>query len=162
MRYVLENEMLFGDPGLQFYVPAVPMTAPATATLNNDIVTVSGPQEWTQVQFVEDQLAEWNYEGDLFMYVGPGAEPKTYWSGGHDREDLYYTAAVAIPEGTPTTTLTPFEAMADPLGWRGSHYLDSHQDGTQTVRWRVRLLDYNMQTGEITGQLDTARFQLSD
>ena len=107
-------------------------------------------------------MAEWNYEGDLFMYVGAGAEPKTYWSGGHDREDLYYTVALPVPDDTPAATLTEMDAMAEPLGWRGSHYLDIHQDGSRTLRWRVRLLDYNMQTGEILGQLDTARFELGD
>ena len=50
--------------------------------------------------------------------------------------------------------------MPEPLGWRGGHYIDRHQDGTQTVRWRVRLLDYNMQTGEMNQSLDEAGFRL--
>ena len=158
MRYVLDNEMLFGDPGLRFHVPSAPMTALATATRDGDVVTVTGPEEWTQVQFVPEQLAEWNYEGDLFMYVGPGAEPKTYWSGRYDNEDLYYT--VALPLESPVRGLSQMDVVAAPLGWRGGHYLDTHQDGTHTLRWRVRLLDYGMETGVIAGQVDRAEFRL--
>ena len=96
MRYVLDNEMLFGDPALVYHVPSEPLTAPATARLEGNTVTVTAPEAWTQVQFVPEQLAEWNYDGDLFMYVGHGAEPKTYWAGQYDHEDLYYTVALPL------------------------------------------------------------------
>ena len=78
MRYVLDNEMLFGGPGLVMTVPSAPMTRLAQATQSGDEVTVLPPEVWTQVEFVPEQLAEWNYDGTLFMYVEPGAEPKTY------------------------------------------------------------------------------------
>jgi len=161
MRYVLDNEMLFGDPGLRFHVPAEPVTAPAHATLAEDVLTVAGPAQWTQVQFVPDQLAEWNYEGDLFMYVGPGAEPKTYWSGQYDNEDLYYTVGTRLPPGFMVGSLVDMAPRAAPLGWHGRHYVDVHQDDTSTLRFRVRLLDYDMQTGMIRDRVDQASYRLA-
>jgi hypothetical protein len=162
MRYVLDNEMLFGDPALVFHVPSDPITAPAHVTHEADLITVHAPEDWTQVQFVPEQLSEWNYTEDLFMYVGPGAEPKTYWSGQHDNEDLYYTVALPLAGDAPAATLTQLDTASQPLGWRGGHYLDYHQDGSKTARWRVRLLDYNMQTGELTDQVNQMSYQLGD
>lgn len=162
MRYVLDNEMLFGDPALVFHVPSDPLTEPAHVTHEEELITVHAPEVWTQVQFVPEQLSEWNYNGDLFMYVGPGAEPKTYWAGRYDHEDLYYTVALPLSEGLPTTTLTQLSSPSSPLGWRGQHYLDLHQDGSKTVLWRVRLLDYNMETGELINQLDQVSYQLGE
>ena len=42
----------------------------------------------------------------------------------------------------------------------GKHYVQCHADGTSTVRWRVRMLDYDMQTGTINARLVCARFRL--
>ena len=158
MRYVLDNEMLFGDPGLVMAVPSPPMTRLAQATQSGDEVTVLPPEVWTQVEFVPEQLAEWNYDGTLFMYVGPGAEPKTYWSGRYDTEDLYFTVAIETDgQYASIAALTPFDA---PLGWQGRVYSDQHQDGTNTLRWRVRLLEYEMETGVMIDALQSARYQL--
>ncbi len=162
MRYVLDNEMLFGDPALRFHVPGDWLTRPARATRDGNEVTVTAPEAWTQVQFMPEQLDEWNYQGELFMYVGPGAEPKTYWSGQYDTEDLYYTVAIALPGDVPTASLTDLTPQPAPLGWHGAHYVDGHADGTKTVRWRVRLLDYSMTTGEVQRRLDEAHFELGD
>ena len=123
-------------------------------------ITVTGPETWHRVQFVSEQLAEWNYDGDWFMYVGQGAAPKTYWSGRYDNEDLYYTVGLSVPGDVPTDSLTELNPMPQPLGWRGGHYVDAHQDGTKTIRWRVRLIDYDMQTGEMNQQLDESVFRL--
>ena len=50
------------------------------------------------------------------MYVGR-ATPRTYWSGRHDAEDLYY--AVSVPLTGPFAGLTQNEELPYPLGWRG-------------------------------------------
>ena len=71
MRYVLDNEMLFGDPALRFHVPADPATVPARATLAEDIVTVTGPAQCAGLrgEVVSPDLLQARNEMD-FHYVG--------------------------------------------------------------------------------------------
>ena len=92
------------------------------------------------------------------MYVGPGASPRTYWSGSHDREDLYF--GVNVPLTHDVSSVKQLSTHSSPLGWGEGFYVDSHQDGSQSLLWRVRLLDYDMATGEITEQLQEARYEL--
>ncbi|MBT6177099.1 MAG: hypothetical protein HOI23_07605 [Deltaproteobacteria bacterium] len=50
--------------------------------------------------------------------------------------------------------------MTYPLGWSGRFHTDTHQDGTYTIRWLVRLLDYDMANGEIVSQMSQASYRL--
>ena len=156
LRYTIDIEMLYGDPALTMDIPGEAQVAPAAARVEGNQVIVTGPEEWTMVQYAEAQLAEWNYDKDLFMYVGPGATPRTYWSGQYDNEDLYY--AVSIPLAAGFGKLQQTTDLPDPLGWRGNAYVDDRLDGTQHLRWRVRLLDYEMTTGEIRSRADQIEF----
>ena len=158
VRYSIDIEILYGDPALSYQAPAEPLVSPASAELVGDTVTVQGPADWTLVQFLPEQLEEWNYQEDLFMYVGPGAIPRTYWSGSHDSEDLYYGVNIDVP--APVSGIQEQTAVVNPLGWSGGYHTDSHQDGTHTLRWRVRLLDYDMATGEIYSQMDELTYGL--
>ena len=124
----------------------------------NDEVTVTGPELWTKIRFNRAQLDEWSFNDDLFMYAAPGAEPKTYWSGSHDREDLYFLAKV-----TPDFVVEDVSALdssSEMVGWNGNYYIDEHQDGSQSLLWQVRLLDYDMRTGEVLNQVGQVRFRL--
>ena len=146
-RYSLDIEMLYGDPAFQLSVPEEYLSAPAEQVYNANVLTVVPPEEWTMVQYHPDQLAEWNFEDELFMYTGAGASPKTYWSGSHDSEDMYFGVQLTL-EAPPVDIQQQSEHFA-PLGWGGSYYLDAHQDGSVTALWRVRLLDFDAYTGEI-------------
>jgi len=156
LRYSIDIQQLFGDPALSIAVPDAPVVAPAEAWVEGETVTVTGPEAWTLVQFAQDQLDEWNYDRDLFMYVGPGATPRTYWSGRHDAEDLYFS--VSVPLDSAYSGVQQNEVFDAPLGWRGEAYVDDQLDGSQYLRWRVRLLEYNMADGEILNQLDSATY----
>ncbi len=160
MRYSVDIEMLFGDPAMRVSLPAAPRTMPAHATRTGDVVSVTPPQAWTLVPFVPAQLSEWNYSDDLFMYVGPGASPLTYWAGAHDREELYFNVALPLGSDSPFTTVVPDSEHPAPLGWGGGAHIDEHHDGSRTLRWRVRLLDYDMSNGDIMHAMSTARFRL--
>ena len=148
LRYSLDIEVLFGDPAWAMSIPSEPVSLPAQATEDGNIVTVHPPEEWTLIQFMPGQLQEWNFTGDLFMYAGPGAIPKTYWSGSHDSEDLYY--GVKIDRPNAPSSVSQHSAHNAPLGGTGKHYIDAHQDGSVSVHWSVRLIDYDMSTGELT------------
>lgn len=158
IRYSLDIEILYGDPAMSFGVPAEPIVKPASAELVENTVTVQAPSDWSLVQFVPEQLQEWNYQDDLFMYVGPGVSPRTYWSGSHDSVDPYYGVNIHLP--SPVNQVEQRSVVADPLGWSGRFHTDTHQDGTYTIRWRVRLLDYDMVTGEILSQAAEVTYTL--
>ena len=159
IRYSLDIEILYGDPALQFRTPSAPMTRPAEVNLDGTNAVVLAPAMWNRVQFLPEQLAEWGYTGDLFMYVGHGASPRTYWAGAYDREDLYYGVNLVV-DG-PVSAVTETSMMEAPLGWSGSYYVDQHADGTSSLLWRVRLLDYDMVTGEILRAVDRAEYELT-
>jgi len=146
-RYSLDIEILYGDPALRIAIPQEPITAPAQQQLTEQTLTVVPPEEWALVQFQQEQLNEWNFTGDLFMYAGAGVSPKTYWSGSHDTEDPYF--GVQVPMDSAPSSITQNTTHDAPLGWDGTHHIDEHQDGTVTALWRVRLLDYDVYTGKI-------------
>ena len=156
LRYSLDIEMLFGDPAWELSIPNDPTTLPAYATDEEDVVTVHAPEEWALIEFMPEQLEEWNFSGDLFMYAGPGAIPKTYWSGSHDAEDLYY--GVKIDRPTAPLSVTQQSNHDTPLGGTGHHYIDFHQDGSVSIHWSVRLIDYDMYTGEMIAESSSFEF----
>jgi len=71
LRYSLDIEILYGDPALEISVPQDYLRAPAQQIQSGQTLTVQPPEEWTLVQYHSDQLAEWNFNDDLFMYTGP-------------------------------------------------------------------------------------------
>jgi len=92
------------------------------------------------------------------MAVGPEDAPRTYWAGAHDNEDLYF--GVALPVDGPVGRVVTDDAPSQPLRWSGNHYVHSHQDGTSTLSWRVRLIDYDMYTGEVIQGLGEMQFRI--
>ena len=149
-RYSLDIEVLFDDPAWEMFVPDDYQNQPAHHSQQDSLVSIFPPEQWSLIAFMPEQLAEWNFTGDLFMYAGPGAIPKTYWAGAHDAEDLYY--GVKIDRETAPTSVTQQTSHDSPLGWSGNYYIDEHQDGTVSVHWGVRLIDYDMYTGDMTAQ----------
>lgn len=149
-RYSLDIEILYGDPALELAVPGVPLSTPAQQTAEDGVVTVSPPQTWNLISYHPEQLAEWGFDGDLFMFTGAGASPKTYWAGSHDNEDMYF--GVQLRLDTNPSSVEQTSRHSAPLGWGGSFYLDEHQDGSVTALWRVRLLDFDPYTGDILAE----------
>ena len=154
------------------------LVTPATSSCDEaGIVTVVGPSEWRRTPIHRAQLDEWKFKGDLFTYVAPYVEQETIWCGkGYDKQELYYVVFVVLPCGVSVKAVKALDAMeaeggsskvqASQAGWtkrwwrNGQHFVQHHSDGSTTVRWRLRLLDYDMQTGDIKAVLKSARFQL--
>ena len=141
-------------------------------------VTFVGPSEWKLTPIHQDQLAEWKYKGDLFTYVAPCVEQETVWCGrGYDVQELYYVVSVVLPKGMnvqavkaldsteaagSSSAVTRHESSEWTKRWwrSGQHFVQHNNDGSTTVRWRLRLLDYDMETGAIRAELKSAHFQL--
>ena len=51
--------------------------------------------------------------------------------------------------------------LSENLGWSANVYEDFHPDGTQDLRWLVRMLDYDEDTGEIIDSVENIDYVLS-
>lgn len=150
MRYAIDTEIVFGDPAFRIHVPATHETEPAAQHFDGTTLSVTAPEEWTLVAYHPEMLAEWGFGGDLFMYTAPGAIPSTYWAGSHDNEDMYF--GVQLPLDAPPFTVEEMGDYPSPLGWGGGVHIDEHPDGSASALWRVRLLDFDAETGVITAE----------
>ena len=150
MRYSIDIEIVYGDPAFKLHVPGSYETEPAHQQFDGTTLTVNAPEEWTLVPYHADQLAEWGYEGDLYMYTAPGAIPRTYWAGSYDREDMYFGVQLHLDEAP--ISVQQAAAYPSPLGWDDGYHIDDHPDGTASVMWRVRLLDFEPLNGIISAE----------
>ena len=155
MRYAIDTEIVYGDPAFRMHIPSNYLTSPAGQSFDGATLTVTAPETWTRVQYHPEMLAEWSYDGDLYMYTAPGASPRTYWAGLYDLEDMYF--GVQLPLAQPPASVQALDTHPAPLGWPETYHLDGHVDGTTTALWRVRLLDFNEHTGAIV--TDAAAFE---
>jgi len=153
MRYSLDIEILYGDPALQMPIPSDYNSEPAKQLHTGNQVEVTSPEVWNLVQYHPEQLAEWSYSGELFMYTGAGANPMTYWAGSYDKEDMYFGVQVHLDDAPDN--IVQEDVFADPLGWSERYHLDWHQDGSVTALWKVRLLDFDEQNGNISAQAES-------
>ncbi|CAJ1352141.1 unnamed protein product [Effrenium voratum] len=172
-EYVMMNIALMGDPAFKLFIPSAPQQRLAEVVqLSNGHLKVTGPQQWTKFKADQTLADEWNWRGNLYYYGAPGATPQKMWHGSklHDVEFPYLYARF-----TTTEDVVGFKAseVPLPLGWTGpdrgrgypgsagtSLHEDRHADGSKTLMWRVRLLDYDCETGEVTGQLTEQSYEL--
>ncbi|CAJ1374565.1 unnamed protein product [Effrenium voratum] len=172
-EYVMMNIALMGDPAFKLFIPSAPQQRPAEVVqMSNGRLKVTGPQQWTKFKADQSLSDEWNWQGDLYYYGAPGATPQKMWHGSklHDVEFPYLYARF-----TTTADVVGFKAseVPLPLGWTGpdrgrgypgsagtSLHEDRHADGSKTLMWRVRLLDYDCETGEVTGQLADQTYEM--
>jgi len=185
-RYCIENELLLGDPGLCLTVPSRPEVPPVTTTVEGNVVTVDCPCNWI-VPIHHGQLVEWKCAGELFTCAAAAAEPETHFHEDHDNQVLYYTVAVTLPpqmsvskviatevseitEDGSVHTRTAAAGQWWPTGntapagqwWpTGKHYAHKQSDGMTTIRWRLRLVEYEMRTGTVRTRLKSAQFRLT-
>jgi hypothetical protein len=187
-KYCLENELLLGDPALVPCFAGAGVTAttkslscddvvkPASASMDDDgIVTLVGPSEWSKTPIHHDQLKEWKCKGNLYTYVAPFVEQETTWCGnGYDQQELYHVVSISLPAGVGVQNVVALDATESfggtihtaKSGWTQRwwpserHFLQRNWDGSSTLIWRVRLLDYDMESGAIKAELKSARFHL--
>ena len=87
-----------------------------------------------------------------------------YHLSGHRRtkkrnqDELWFTAEVRTKQRL--TSIEAVDVVSAPLGGTGRFFIDAHDDGTRSVFWRVRLIDFDMTKGVVASQVDKLRFRL--
>jgi len=159
-QYQLHNVALYGDPALRLKLPGRPRKPAAVAELRGSEITVRGPAEWTRVE--QHVPTDWKYvkSPKLYGYRAPGVGVESRWDGEHGRnaEELVFTAEVRTHK--EIAGLEALDPPVAPLGWDGRHFIDEHADGTRSIYFRVRMLDYVAETGELKAQLDKLKLRL--
>ncbi len=155
------NMMFLGDPALVIHIPQNPVIEPVRTSVTGNQIEITIPEtDW--VSPLDSLLTEeWGYDGVLYLATIPGVEATTYWgSGGYDHEDHYFMAE--FDTSWDVLSVTQNETFTSPLGMRGSYFVDSHQNGSKTILWHVRVLDFDQTTAIKNGVIDKVSYTLEN
>ena len=173
-EYVMMNVALYGDPAFKLFIPKSPEEPLPKVIVDGETAVVTGPKHWTKFKADEHMTDEWNWDGDLYYYGAPGALVQRQWIARYDREWPYYY--VRINTDKYVHEVLPITPVPAGLGYVGASmslrgefsgsagnkfHLDEHADGTRTLMWRVRLLDYDYETGAIKSQFHKQTYNIS-
>lgn len=106
-------------------------------------------------------LPEWGCRYQkLWTWNALGLGTEAGWRGGdnYDLDDLLMTAEVRTR--SKFVGVEPLDRAQAPLGWTGACYVDEHSDGTRSLYWRCRPVDFDMTTGEVRRQVRRLSFRL--
>lgn len=159
-RYQFFNAAFYGDPALRIHLPSKPRAAPARVEVHGSILTVRAPGAWWKVeQYIP---RDWKYKESprLYTYRGPGVGVDRRWDGKHrrDKEELFFLAAFRTRR--KILGLEQIGSPPSPLGWTGRYFIDEHPDGSRTLLFRVKFLQFDMTTGRIEKKIDSVSFRL--
>lgn len=151
------NLQFYGDPAMSMQPPDQPATSSMVKKDNGiriDIVDNVLTDEHNP-----EVLIEWGYDGEHIYHAElPGVDSLTNWGGQYDVHRQVYTAA--YPATSNIASITAKGSYPSPLGLVGSHHADDHQDGTKTVYWHVRVLDFDQESGQVVQKLDSIEFEV--
>jgi len=153
-----QNIVLFGDPAFKMYVPQKPIVQPARVVHQGNTISAYGPDVWTMNSDTGALATEWKWPGQLYYYGAPGVVPHYYWAGKYDKSKPYLFARFHTDR--QVIGLKKLDEATGNLGWQGEAYIDEHFDGSRTMIWRIRLLDYNTETGAIVAKLDQQSYHI--
>jgi hypothetical protein len=142
--------VLFGDPAVDINIPSSPTQTPAHVDVDGTTLTAIAPT------FTLGTYDDPGNPNNMYTYYGPGTYPE-YWTPAANYLASYTT------DGT-ITNLTETTSCPGGLGWPGSDawFIDEHQDGTESVYWRVRFLEWaGTYNSTITNQLSSIKYNVS-
>jgi len=142
-QYDLTGNMFYGDPAVTLYTPpAGPTYAAAHVTANGNTLTVHAPETYW-VDYVEPR--------GVYAYTAPGLAGSVY--------EPAWTLSATYTTDLQITNMTQESGVPNPLGWmemrEGQDYvIDEHWDNTRTIHWRIRLDEFNKNTGNFEQTID--------
>ena len=158
-RYQLYNHAVYGDPALVLHRPTAPTVEPARAVQQGRKVTVHPPATWWTYE--EPPLEEWGSTLETMHYLrGAGIATDSWWYPAEKRDQEAAWFTVEVRTKRKSARVESVGEVPAPLGWSGNAFVDAHSDGTQSLRWRCRLIDFDMRTGEVGAQRKSLSFRL--
>jgi len=142
--------VLFGDPAVEINIPSSPTQTPAHVNVNGTTLTAIAPT------FTLGTYDDPENPNNIYTYYGPGTYPE-YWTPASNYLASYTTDG-AITNMTETTS------CPGGLGWPATNawFIDEHQDGTETVYWRVRFLEWqDPYNSTIVNQLSSIAYNVT-
>lgn len=159
LRYQLHAATAFGDPAVHFDLVPNEWKGPARVELQSLRAIVHAPAVWHRSEYTP--LAEWGCPVPrLYTWRAPGLGIDSSWFGPRQRNE---DRAVFTAEVRTKRRIDKVEAIDNPdgaLGFGGKFFVDEHADGTRSIYWRVRLIDFDMESGELRAQRSRAEFRL--
>jgi hypothetical protein len=159
LRYQLHAATAFGDPAVRFDLVPSEWQGLARIELQNLRATVLAPETWYRSEYAP--LAEWGCPVQkLYTWRALGIGIDSTWFGPRKRNA---DRAVFTAEVRTKRRIDKVEAIGNPegtLGFDGRFFVDEHDDGTRSIYWRVRLVDFDMEAGEIVAQRSRAEYRL--
>jgi len=158
-RYQHSHFAAYGDPALDLGLRSVRGADAARVEARGLRADVVGPRKLARVEYTP--LPEWKCRfSKLWTWNGLGLGTECGWLGGdnYDVDDLLMTAEVRSRRAV--VGVEPLDEVEKPLGWTGSCYIDEHSDGTRSLYWRCRFVDFDMTTGQMRHQVDRLSFRL--
>jgi hypothetical protein len=157
-RYQQDHFAAYGDPALDLGLRRSASAPVARVKVNGTQVEVSAPAALARTEYAP--LPEWKCRfPKLWTWNGLGLGTESSWCGDrYDVDDLLMT--VEVRSKARYTRVEPFEKATPPLGWTGSFAVDEHADGTRSVYWRCRFINFDMTTGHVRSQVGKLGFRL--
>jgi len=148
-EYCLCSEAFYGDPALRIHIPSAPVLEPAHVEASGSTLTAVAPSEYWFDDYVDADQHRW------YCYSGAGLHPD------YDMSIKYFLAEWRTEGQVSSMVQDP--TVPPPLGWpTGDFFLDEHDDGTRSILWRVRFLEFDKATGKVLKRLDRIDYELGN
>jgi len=158
-RYELYNETVIGDPALRLHLPSAPSVTPARVVKRGSRVAVLPPSQWWRYEV--PTLPEWKSVAESLHYLrGAGMATDSWWFPSEKRNDEAYWFTVGVNAGRRRVVVEQVGEVPAPLGWTGRFFVDENADGTRSVWWRCRLVDFDVRGGKVRGEVEKLEFRL--
>jgi len=185
--YLLANRLVLGDPALvpfpeatvehgtaagqpahptaQRITPAPQVrvsVVPGAPSANRHTVVVDFAGAWALVPTVEDQLTEWHtVQRPLLVPTALGCAPETVWSDRKlNTEEPTYTVDLPITPDAAVESVVVVDG--DATGFSGKVFVRPGRGNHRgRVFWRVKMLDFDDQSGTVRRQTDHLTFAVT-
>lgn len=159
LRYQFYIRALYGDPALHLSLPHGPASRPAYCDVSGTKVTAHAPETWWESS---TQLNKsWNSKHEIqYSVQGAGVGSQRHWSHSERCNLTKQCYAVELRTSYHVKAVEQIEKLPEPLGWNGKYWIDEHQDGSRSIFWRVRFVDYDQFAGKFRHQTDSISYRL--
>jgi hypothetical protein len=158
-RYQFYIRTLYGDPAIQMALPQAPASRPAWTEVSGTKVTAHAPQAWWEHS--SQPSSEWKTRHQVIYYLnGAGVGLQSQWNPAEscDLTQHYYTVEFHTKERISAIQQT--DKLQEPLGWNGNYWTDEHQDGSRSIFWRVRFVDFDPFEGKFRSRTNSISYRL--